>query len=537
MADMSLSSTLASQSSYMSGVPPNPNAMMASGVPAIHPNLENPDMQMPPSNVNPDGTPIKRRPGRPKGSGKKPVDPNAPPKEKRPVGRPRKDGMPPGSVAGTRRPPGRPRKRPPGEFASTGPSVSAPPGGFYNPIGAAWQLPPLPDGGSASGVSRKRPRRSANIDPSLDQDNWLELARKKPEMLLHSLIAALASPTPPSRLGVTAEEAFKIHLGSLQQNVKGSTSIPSFYSIMRTFWLPSSPAYFVLTAPALNSRPLFEHRFLYWDPQPLVFNGIACPHCSSPLENNGRIKSGPLKVYDLGQPFFIIGCEYVCKSAACVAATSAEGRKFASTDFSILRALPHFLIDEFPAQLWHAQSDLGSGASIWNWQALGVSKALWNMARGCLIVGMQKDEILSVIRGILTGVPDSAFGRDKEEEEETDEQEVARDVQRHEENVQRHEENVQNHQPEADAGTQEQQHETHDNSVERYHDGWHDGNVASDSDQRMQRASAQPQSSPVPANASPHPQNMADPQQQPQQQQQYSSFGQAAEQYIPYPTY
>lgn len=69
--------------------------------------------------------PIKRKPGRPKGSGKKPVDPNAEPKIKRPVGRPRKDGLPAGSV-GPRRP-SRPRKRPPGTFASG----SHPPGQAY----------------------------------------------------------------------------------------------------------------------------------------------------------------------------------------------------------------------------------------------------------------------------------------------------------------------------------------------------------------------------------------------------------------------
>ena len=71
--------------------------------------------------------PMKRRPGRPKGSGKKQVDPNTEPKIKRPVGRPRKDGLPAGSVGPKR--PGRPRKRPPGSFAS-GPG-SASPGMFY----------------------------------------------------------------------------------------------------------------------------------------------------------------------------------------------------------------------------------------------------------------------------------------------------------------------------------------------------------------------------------------------------------------------
>jgi hypothetical protein len=57
-------------------------------------------------------TPTKRGPGRPKGSTKKSfeVDPAAPPKVKRPVGRPRKDGRPAGSVPKISRGPGRPRK-------------------------------------------------------------------------------------------------------------------------------------------------------------------------------------------------------------------------------------------------------------------------------------------------------------------------------------------------------------------------------------------------------------------------------------------
>lgn len=72
--------------------------------------------------TNPE-TPVKRRPGRPKGSVKKPIDPNAEPKIKRPVGRPRKDGLPAGSV-GPKRPSTRPRKRPPGTFAAGTPSPS-----------------------------------------------------------------------------------------------------------------------------------------------------------------------------------------------------------------------------------------------------------------------------------------------------------------------------------------------------------------------------------------------------------------------------
>lgn len=57
--------------------------------------------QMP---MNPDGSPVKRRPGRPKGSTKKNLLAGSPvpPKIKRPVGRPRKDGYPAGSVGSQR---------------------------------------------------------------------------------------------------------------------------------------------------------------------------------------------------------------------------------------------------------------------------------------------------------------------------------------------------------------------------------------------------------------------------------------------------
>lgn len=74
--------------------------------------------------------PVKRGPGRPRGSGVKPkfVDPNAPPPVKRPVGRPRKDGLPAGSVP--RSPSTTVKKRKvaaaPGIFSETATSASAP---------------------------------------------------------------------------------------------------------------------------------------------------------------------------------------------------------------------------------------------------------------------------------------------------------------------------------------------------------------------------------------------------------------------------
>ena len=120
----SLTSTLASQPPMSQGSPEQPHAHTQhmpnpaelqnhQGIMQMGPSAPTPALDG--ANPNPE-VPVKRKPGRPKGSGKKPVDPNAPPKIKRPVGRPRKDGLPAGSV-GPRRP-SRPRKRPPGTYAS-----------------------------------------------------------------------------------------------------------------------------------------------------------------------------------------------------------------------------------------------------------------------------------------------------------------------------------------------------------------------------------------------------------------------------------
>jgi hypothetical protein len=260
-----------------------------------------------------------------------------------------------------------------------------------------------------------------HIDPSLERDDWADLARTKPATFLSTILTALSAPNPVSSAGPSVEEAFKSHLVSLApkpEQLKGSQTIPALYSILKTFWLPCSPTYFSLTASASTARTPSEHRFLYWDPQPLVFNGIACPNCSVPLINKGRIRSGPIKIYDLESPFFIIGCEYVCKNATCGASISPEGRKFSSTDASILRSLPPRLKDEFPAHLAQDDTGAGSGPNVWNWQAMGVSRSLWNMVRGCLKAGLGKNSILHVIRAIEGGVSDEHQRREEEEDEE-----------------------------------------------------------------------------------------------------------------------
>lgn len=252
------------------------------------------------------------------------------------------------------------------------------------------------------------------IDPSLDREDWAQLSRHREDVLLHALVNSLAAPNPLSAAGITVEDAFKAHLQSLTPNQKegaSSNNIPTLYSILKTFWLPTSPSYFALTASGGSSRVPSEHRFLYWDPQPLVFNGIACPACSTPLINKGRISSGPIKVYDLGKPFFIIGCEYMCRSQVCLPnSTGGEGRRFASTDVSILRALPQKLRDEFPAQLVVGPGntpDMGPGPDVWNWRGMGVSGHLWNLVRFGVASGLQKDMVLSLVHAI--GLPKDGF--------------------------------------------------------------------------------------------------------------------------------
>jgi hypothetical protein len=107
-------------------------------------------------------------------------------------------------------------------------------------------------------------------------------------------------------------------------------------------------------------------------------------------------------VHDLAGPFFVIGCAYAC----------ANGHAYASTDAAVRRALPAALEREFPARL--LAGDTGVGGDVWNWQARGVSRALWNLVLGALRAGLGRDVILQLVRDVQHGVPESV----KEEEPE-----------------------------------------------------------------------------------------------------------------------
>lgn len=110
--------------------------------PPSHPSLPDPA----PVNGDPHAA-SKRGPGRPKGSAKKNLEaePSSPPKAKRPVGRPRKDGRPAGSVPKISRGPGRPRKNFPHDFSinfNTA-SVQGPNGEFHDGLGVSTSPLPL----------------------------------------------------------------------------------------------------------------------------------------------------------------------------------------------------------------------------------------------------------------------------------------------------------------------------------------------------------------------------------------------------------
>ncbi|KLO12665.1 hypothetical protein SCHPADRAFT_405885 [Schizopora paradoxa] len=385
-------------------------------------------------------TPAKRPRGRPKGSGKKQrleaelaKNPDAAAaaaiasavigaqpevKVRRPVGRPRKDGLPAGSLLPPRekKPMGRPRKSAP---AAMGFMMDGMASSNVFPVMAPVIDPQLT--GTAPPKRRGRKKElDIEINPNMSGEEWKALLRANPDAFLRLLIMVLAPlKYPPAAAGPNVQDAFRNHLLSLTPKDKdpskpATNDIPSLYSIMKTFWLPTSPSYFSLTASATSRTPS-EHRFLYWDPLPLLFNGLQCPNCNNSLSNRGRIRSGPVQIYDLGKPFYIIGCEYVCTNDVCRQASGApEGLKFASTDASILRALPVKLKDEFPAHLvlgvpgvpTRLAGDLGPSASVWNWQALGVSTALWNMVRGCLHANVSREAIQNILRGIYEGLPE-----------------------------------------------------------------------------------------------------------------------------------
>lgn len=269
------------------------------------------------------------------------------------------------------------------------------------------------------------------------QSEWAHLHKQSPSDFLHTLVAELrAFPCASAFARPSPDDVFKSHLHMLnasprQQPTPSSMQapappIPMLYLHDKTFWLPFSPPYFALTTSANTARAPLPHRFFYWDPLPLVFNGLPCPLCAHPLSNGGRIKSGPIKVYDLENPYWIIGSEYVCTFTGCPGRSEPGNRdqhpkRFASTDTAILKYLPAPLRAELPAVLLsgHHGFDRGSGEDVWNGDIGGVSSVVWKLVQACLAKNMAKEDILDTLKHMQLPV---SVDPDNSEMHEADEQ-------------------------------------------------------------------------------------------------------------------
>jgi len=94
----------------------------------------------------------------------------------------------------------------------------------------------------------------------------------------------------------------------------------------------------------------------------------------------------------------------------CKGRAGTDGRRFASTDPVVIRALPPVLRDELPVTL------LTSGASdpqSWNWQPIGVSKTLWAVVVGCINEGLGKEATLRIVRAAQQSFPVPAMPKDE----------------------------------------------------------------------------------------------------------------------------
>lgn len=225
---------------------------------------------------------------------------------------------------------------------------------------------------------------------------------------VYSLFSRSSPPTNELSIPKEAISVYKMHVTNLARTASRA------YSILKTFWLPFSPLLFRLVAPrtatpaknlnahrnsnGLQPRPSASylaypqlnqpngdlhsnrtpnvseaydaHRFFYWDPYHLPLCGtLTCPQCQTPLQHNGPIRTGPLRVFDLpggASPtgtahwqaglvpavFYVIGVHYSCPQGSC-------GAKYSSWDSKIVNNLPAMLADEWPV----CTESLSSGTS------------------------------------------------------------------------------------------------------------------------------------------------------------------------------
>ncbi|KAG8932761.1 hypothetical protein FRC00_014144 [Tulasnella sp. 408] len=147
---------------------------------------------------------------------------------------------------------------------------------------------------------------------------------------------------------------FKAVLQSPFIKEKSATRMPKLYSELKTFWHPSpSPIFQLRDAEDFKPADVYEPRFFYWDPQPLVqTNSILCPNkdCNSKLVRNGNI-AAPRRVVGLDELYWVIGVRYRCPTCVNPKTRKTGKLSFNSWDPRILASLPPSLAAAFPAHL------------------------------------------------------------------------------------------------------------------------------------------------------------------------------------------
>ncbi|THH13883.1 hypothetical protein EW146_g6395 [Bondarzewia mesenterica] len=77
-----------------------------------------------------------------------------------------------------------------------------------------------------------------------------------------------------------------------------------------------------------------------------------------------------------------------------------------------MRSLPQILRNEFPAKLLDHTLD-----NAWNWEAIGVSKTLWDMVCIGLGAGLGREALLQILRGTQEEASGAVTGKPEEDEE------------------------------------------------------------------------------------------------------------------------
>jgi hypothetical protein len=91
-----------------------------------------------------------------------------------------------------------------------------------------------------------------------------------------------AKPRNQQSLPAAVKDEYDRHLEYLKQTPSGFK--PCLYENLHTFWLPYQANFFLLNR---SNKPhpsqLYNHCWLYWDPDHLVEGGLKCPNCSAHL--------------------------------------------------------------------------------------------------------------------------------------------------------------------------------------------------------------------------------------------------------------